>query len=387
MTLKRTVPLVILAIIVAGAAFGAWNLYLRPVRVAVTGVARDVAVQVFGLGTVEARVTSKVGFKISGILVDLRADVGDRVAKGAVLARLDDREQKAQVARSKAAVEQAEANLQKANASVQKAVANYDNAKRISERRQQLVQSKTTSVEAAETAKAVQDAAFGDLNLAKSDVSVATAAISDAKAQAQLQEVTLDFHTLTAPYDAMVTARLKELGSALAASEPVFTLIDPKTVLVLAFIDESKAGEIKVGEPAEIVLRSHPNARLQGRVARIEPESDRVNEERKVEIAFDHIPPNVSLGEQAEVYITTIRLPQALLVPEAAIVGLGKNSGTVWTVENGRLEKREVTLGHRLLDGRYEISGGVPGNATVVMQLRSGLRVGRGASIASEPKR
>ena len=56
----------------------------------------------------------------------------------------------------------------------------------------------------------------------------------------------------------MVTARPKELGSALGAGEPVFTLIDPKTVWVLAYIDESKAGEIKVGEPAEIVLRSQP---------------------------------------------------------------------------------------------------------------------------------
>ena len=78
-----------------------------------------------------------------------------------------------------------------------------------------------------------------------------------------------------------------------------------------------------------------------------------------------------------------MRLPQALLVPEAAIIGLGKSRGTVWTVENGRLQRREVTLGHRLLDGRYEITGGVPKGAIVVVQLRSGLRVGRAARIAS----
>ena len=86
-----------------------------------------------------------------------------------------------------------------------------------------------------------------------------------------------------------------------------------------------------------------------------------------------------------------MRLPQALLVPEAAIVGLGKDHGTVWTVEDGHLQQREVTLGHRLLDGRYEITGGVPDKAQVVTQLRSGLRVGRAAKIdtkaASEPKR
>jgi HlyD family secretion protein len=126
---------------------------------------------------------------------------------------------------------------------------------------------------------------------------------------------------------------------------------------------------------------------ISGRVARIEPESDRVNEERRVEIAFDRLPDDFHLGEQAEVHITTVLLPQALLVPEAAIVGLGKNRGTVWTVENGRLQQHEATLGHRLLAGRYEIPSGVPADAKVVTQLRSGLRVGRAAKIAEGSKR
>ena len=82
-----------------------------------------------------------------------------------------------------------------------------------------------------------------------------------------------------------------------------------------------------------------------------------------MEIAFDDSRPNFNLGEQAEVYVTTVRLPQALLVPEAAIIGLSKDSGTVWTVEDGHLRQRQVTLGHRLLDGRYEITGGVPEGA------------------------
>jgi HlyD family secretion protein len=328
-------------------------------------------------------VASKVGFKVAGVLTELKADVGDRVKKGAVLARLDDREQAARVARSKAAVEQAEASLQKATASVQKAQANFSNAQTISERRQQLVQSAISSVESAQTAQTARDAAAADVALANSDVAVARASIADAKAQLQQETATLDFHTIAAPYDAMVTGRLKEVGSALAAGEAVFSLIDPATVWVLAYVDESKAGEIKVGEPATIVLRSHPHQRLRGRVARIEPESDRVNEERRVQVAFDKIPAYANLGEQAEVYITTVHLPQALLVPEAAIAGLAKNSGTVWTVEDSRLQQRQVTLGHRLLDGRYEITGGVPAGALVVTQWRSGMRAGRAATVAS----
>jgi HlyD family secretion protein len=384
---KRLLLFAVLIAAFAAAGAVAWELFLSPVNVQVSQVERDVPVQVFGLGTVEARVTSKVGFKVSGVLVELRADVGDRVAKGAVLARLDDREQRAQVARAKAAVEQTEANVQRAKASVEKAKATSANATRISERQQRLVQTSSTSVEAAETAKTTQDTALADLNLANSDVLVAEANISDAKAQQQLQSATLDFHTLTVPYDAMVTARQKELGSALGAGEPVFTLIDPKSVWVLAYIDESKAGEIHVGDPAELVLRSLPKRRFQGQVARIEPESDRVNEERRVEIAFDRIPDSFNLGEQAEVYIRTVQLPQALLVPEAAIEGLGQSRGTIWTVDDGHLQKREVTLGHRLLDGRYEIAGGLPDNAVPVNQLRSGLRIGRAAKITAEPRK
>ena len=384
---KRLALLAILLSVVVAVGAGAWVLFFSPVNVQVSQVERDVPVQVFGLGTVEARVTSKVGFKVSGVLVELGADVGDRVAKGAVLARLDDREQRAQLARAKAAIAQTEANLQRAKASVEKAQANYGNVRKINERQQRLLQTNSTSIETADTAKTTQDAALADLNLANSDVLVAEANIGDAKAQQQQQAATLDFHTLTAPYDAMVTARLKELGSALGAGEPVFTLIDPKSVWVLAYIDESKAGEIHVGDPAELVLRSLPRQRFQGKVARIEPESDRVNEERRVEIAFDGIPDSFNLGEQAEVYIKTMQLPQALLVPEAAIEGFGQGRGTIWTVEDGHLQKREVTLGHRLLDGRYEIAGGLPNNAVAVNQLRSVLRIGRAAKIAAEPRK
>lgn len=87
----RAVWLIVSFVIVAGAGSGVWALRLNPIKVQVAAVQRDAAVEVFGLGTIEARVTSKIGFKVAGVLVDLRADVGDRVTKGAVLARLDDR--------------------------------------------------------------------------------------------------------------------------------------------------------------------------------------------------------------------------------------------------------------------------------------------------------
>jgi HlyD family secretion protein len=382
----RVLTFIVALAAIIGAGIVAWAVFLRPIEVEVATVERDVPVQVFGLGTVEARVASKVGFKVSGVVDDLRADVGDRIARGAILTRLDDREQRALVTRAQAAVEQAEANRERAKASVEKAQVNFGNAKSINERRHALLKSSSISIETAETAKATQDAALADLALAKSDVQVAMANISEAKAELEQQSTILDYYTLRAPYDAMVTARLKELGSAIGAGEPVFALINPETVWVLAYIDESKAGKIQVGEPVKIVLRSRPGQRFQGRVARIEPESDRVNEERKVEVAFDQIPAFANLGEQAEVYITTVRLPQVLLVPESAVINLVKDRGTVWIVVDERLQRREVTLGDQLLDGRYEITTSLPAGAQVVTRLPNGLRVGRAATIVSEPK-
>ena len=133
---RRLALFAVLVAVLAAAVAGGWALFLSPVDVQVSQFERDVPVQVFGLGTVEARVTSKVGFKVSGVLVELGVDVGDRVAKGAVLGRLDDREQRAQLARAKAAIAQTEANLQRAKASVEKAKATSANVTRISERQQ-----------------------------------------------------------------------------------------------------------------------------------------------------------------------------------------------------------------------------------------------------------
>jgi HlyD family secretion protein len=61
----------------------------RPIEVPVAVPEREVPLRVFGLGTVEARVLSRVGFDVPGVLVAMMADHGDRVAAGTVLARLD----------------------------------------------------------------------------------------------------------------------------------------------------------------------------------------------------------------------------------------------------------------------------------------------------------
>jgi HlyD family secretion protein len=71
-----------------------------------------------------------------------------------------------------------------------------------------------------------------------------------------------------------------------------------------------------------------------------------------------------------------------VLVPSTAVSDLRNGRGTVWTVEDGRLARREVGFGPELLDGRMPVLDGLPADAKVVAALVSGARVGRTARIA-----
>lgn len=376
-----------LAIVAGLAALGAavfLFLFLRPLAVEVARLEEDVPVQVYGLGTVAARIVSDVGFEVDNTLVELDADHGDRVAKGEVLARLHQREQEARVAKAGAAVSQAEADLKRARARVEEAEAVLAQKRQVNWRKQELVKQHVVSVEAAEEAQTDVDVAAAQLAVARSEVAVAEAALADARAAHRLEQVMLEHHTLTAPYDAVVVERHKELGTVLAPGERVFTLVDPDTVWVLAYVDEARAGGLQVGQPAQIRLRSLPDQVFPGQVVRIGIESDRVSEERRVYIAFERIPANFHLNEQAEALITTARLEHALLVPQTAVEGFDGTSGRVWTVEDGRLGRREARFGRRTLDGRLELAGGLPEGAKVVVDLPSGLREGRQATVTGE---
>ncbi len=373
-------PLVALAVLAAGfAGFWYWSARVRALAVPVAAIRTNVAEQVFGLGTVGAHVESEVGFKVSGVLVAVDADEGDHVRTGQVLARLDARDIEAQLAVAKAGVAQAEANVTKAEADVASAKATLVNATAISTRDSRLIKSGLVSTEQAETDQAAVRIAAANLVSARSGVVLAKAQLRSAKATRMVSEATLADYTLYAPYDAWVVSRNLNLGSAVNPGQSVFTLIEPKGIWVLGYVDERLAGRLAVGQPAEIILRSEPGKRYSGHIARIEIQSDAVNEERLVDVAFDHIPASIHLAEQAEVLITTGILSKAVVMPPTMISDLKDGKGTVWITENGRLARRRVSLGPELLNGQYPILAGIPAGVQVIAAPVSGLRVGRAA--------
>jgi HlyD family secretion protein len=380
MPARRTV----LAIAAVGAvAVGGWFfLTERPLVVPVVMADQTTQVRVYGLGTVEARIVSKIGFEVGAALSDLLVDSNDAVTKGQVLARLHPAEQQARVVRTEAGVAAADAAILKSEANVTRAQAVLAQRKSANARQQELASRSAVAAKSAEEAQRDVDVAAAELTVAQSDVAVIRAQAADARAALLYEQTLLAHHTLTAPFDAVIVQRHAEAGTVVRAGDVIFTLMDPNTVWLQTYIDEGRAGDLALGQPAEIRLRSLPHAVFSGAVVRIGIESDRVNEERRVWVSCTDCPAQVFLGEQAEVRITTATLMGSLLVPEIAIDGFDGHQGRVWTLQGGHLAQIPLIFGHRTEDARVEVVSGLPDGAQIIASPVKGLTEGRLARVA-----
>ena len=373
------------AVAVAAIAVGGWFVLTeRPVAVPVVIAEQQAQIRVYGLGTVEARIVSKIGFEVGAALTELLVDSNEAVQKGQILAKLDPAEQEARVARAEAGTAASQAAILKAEASVARAKAVLAQRLAANARQRELASRSAISATQAEEAQRDVDVAAADLTVSQSEVAVVTAQAADARAALQYEQTLLNHHVLKAPFDAVIVERHAEAGTVVRAGDVIFTLMDPKTVWVQAYIDEGRAGELAVGQSAEIRLRSLPHSVFSGVVARIGIESDRVNEERRVWITCSDCPGQVFLGEQAEVRITTAVLESAVLVPEIAVHGFDGHQGRVWVVQNGRLAEVPLIFGHRTEDARIEVVSGLQEGARIVASPVKALTEGRLARVIGD---
>jgi HlyD family secretion protein len=379
----RRLLLPLLALVLIGGGVAA--LRLRPIEVAVAPEERDVAVTVFGLGSVEAQVVARIGFEVAGTLVRVAADHGDVVRAGDELASLNPASAEARLARAEAGLQSAEAAAARAEAQRDRAEALSAQRQATARRRRDLANRGVGSQESAELAETEAAAAIADVGVNRADAAVARAAMADARANVLAERTALAKHRLLAPFDALVVTRHRELGTALNPGEAVFTLVAPDSYWVLAFVDEGRSGGLALGQPARITLRSRPGQPMAAEVVRIGLEADRVTEERRVWLRCRGCPGQPVLGEQAEVLIETGRLPRARLLPESALHGFDGAKGTIWTVEGGRLARREVRIAARLADGRVAIADGLPEGAEPALRAGSGFAPGRAARAVPAP--
>jgi HlyD family secretion protein len=355
-------PLLVLALVIA-----LKMTLLAPPKVQVVKLTkRDVTSQVYGNGTVEAKVVVAVSSKITGRIVELYADQGDRVKRGQLLARLENDDVLQQQQQSEAVLNRSIANLSVEQATLQKAKANQVLAEKNAQRFKALAEKNLVSKLEAEQ----YDTAC---KVAREEVVRSQAAIEAVRMEQQSGRAGVGFARskvtdtrIYAPQDGVIITRDLEKGSTVSPGMPIFTLADPQTVWVKANVDESMLKGVDVGKKAIITLRSSAGDQLPGHVVRLGHQSDRVTEELEVDVAFNEPLKNFRLGEQSDLYIITGIKKDTRALPSAAIVSKDKKNG-VWVVTNGKLSFKEVAVGIVDRNNVTEIVSGLDGGELVAV--------------------
>lgn len=327
---------------------------LAPVAVTVATVEqRAITPALFGIGTVEARTTYRVGPTLAGRVLRLSAQVGERVTAGQVLGEMDgvdlDERQRAQAA----AVQRAQAALKDAQARQQHAQAQ---ATRYAE----LLAVRATSEEIASARR--QDLRAADAALAGSQAEVERLRAEQSALHTQRSKL-----RLLAPADALVTARLAEPGSTVVPGQGVVDLVDPSSLWVNVRFDQTSANGLRAGLPAQVLLRSATGAPLAAKVLRVEPLADAVTEETLAKVVLAALPePLPPLGTLAEITITLPELPAAPTLPNAALRRVGGKIG-VWELTPDGLRFAPLVLGKANLDGQVQVQSGIQEGARIVV--------------------
>lgn len=393
-TVRRISPAWLLlpgGILAVAAAF-----VLLPPSVQVTKLATmPVYDEAVGVGYVQAKVPVIASAKINGVIRKVYVDQGDPVKKGQVLAQLENEDYRSQVTQAESQLQAAEAALSSARAEFLAAEARvqagrsviarsraglnlakikYDRAKGLYDSavwsKQALDDAETTYVQAQEDLKNSEETQRSlDQGVAAADagVEVAQKAVSGAQAGLGFQHASLQYTIVTSPVDGYVVSRDSEGGDTVVPGISIFTLAESKVIWVTAYIDEKEISGLRLGQPAQIVLRSRSHQKIAGFVARVGQQADPVTQELPVDVSFAKSDPTVRLQETAEVYIQKAEHLEAKVLPVSAVIS-GPQGASVWTVERGRLERRPISVGIVDKRGYAEILSGISSSDLVVIQ-------------------
>jgi len=327
---------------------------LAPVAVTVITVeARPITPALFGIGTVQARYTYKIGPTVSGRVKYLNVQVGDHVTTGQTLGEMDPVDLNDRIRSS-------EASYKRTEASIREAQAREAYARSQARRYKELFLVRSTSEESLSAKR--QD-------LLVAEASLASAREDRTRAHADLEALLAQRRNLrlVTPADGLVIARNADPGTTVVAGQSVIEVIDPKNMWIDTRFDQISAEGLAAGLPAKIVLRSRSGQTLTGHVLRVEPLADSVTEETRAKVVFDNEPrPLPPIGELAEI---TIDLPPIKAAPTIANAAVQRVNGKlgVWRLHGDDKRFIPVTLGAADLDGEVQIKSGLKAGDRIVV--------------------
>ena len=295
-------------------------------------------------GVVEAVKQSTVAAQISGRIVDIRFDVGDRVKKGEVIVRIDEREVSDALASTQAQIAQAQATL--ANAKAQ-----YG-------RTQQLFSQKFVS-------QAALDRAQADYRAARAQLEAAVAVASQAA-------TVKSFATVTAPYSGVVAARHVELGEMVAPGKPLMTGFDPGDMRVAAAVPQFKLAEIRNSAAASIEFPALNQWVTAGTMTAL-PSADPKTHTTTVRLALLSYVSGTYPGMFARVHFVVGRA-RKLVIPASAVVRRTEITGVYVAGVDGAVQFRQVRLGESAGEAGVEVLAGLkPGERVALDPVKAAI--------------
>jgi len=335
---------------------------------------RTVSPSVTALGTVKPRVGAEVrlGARIPGKVERLRANIGDFVKKGQIIAELEKDELKAAIEKRKAELSRALVNLAAEETlgpiELEKAEAEWKRLKSIHdleaakyERHAVLFKEDIKSKQILEqtreellVAKKELEASLKTLELTKNrfneDLKRLKAEVEIARAALKIAEVELSYATLRAPISGIIASVSTQEGETVAVglSAPTFvTIIDLDRLQVETYVDEVDIGKIKVGQKATFTVEAFPSIDIEGEVVGIYPKAL-----LKENVVFYNVvikstkPSSAALRPEmtANVSIILESREDVLLVPAKSVKKSG-GANFVYVLKKGKPVRREVRVG------------------------------------------
>ncbi|WP_295421827.1 efflux RND transporter periplasmic adaptor subunit [Sulfurovum sp.] len=309
----------------------------------------DLNVEIFGIGNVGAEHIYNITAQTGGKILSLLTDEGEWVKKGDLLLTIDSVDLPQILEESKIAVDKARSEYLATQKELESLFAQEKLAQITYARFEKLKKESFAS-------KAEYDKAKADLDVIDAQIAATQAHIASAKMEINRAQKAVDAlleklsrYKVYAPVDGYVISRSVEVTQNVLTSQSIFQIVDPKSVWVKAYIDEKISGSVKVGQKANIQLRSQYEKRFSGTVKRIVAQSDAVTQEREVDVSFDKVPIPFYINEQAEVSIVSKTYKDVVKIDPKSLSYYKERSG-VWTEKDGKahfIPLKIIARGHK----------------------------------------
>ncbi len=304
-------------------AGGRGGMVRPPMPVEFTTVKRaPVAERVMVVGNLIGAATVQVVPRVNGRLQSVNVKLGDPVRRGQLIAKVEDLEIREQVRQAEAAQVVARATITQREADLQLAKTNLERNRNLLER--QLLPRQTY-----DDTEARHQAAVAQLDLAR-------AQSEQAKARLEELRINLGNTNIVSPVDGFVGKRFLDPGAFVGPNAPVVSVVDIRTVRLVASLVEKDLRRVSVGTQAQVEVDAFPAEQFAGRVSRVAPVFDPSTRTAEMEIEVSNAGFRLKPGMYARVQLTVDTRADALTVPRNAVVDLEGKQGVFVAVAGGR---------------------------------------------------